>query len=110
MTGRPRIIQQSTKNPKYHYKNNDALYNTDAQRRQFINNKAFREPSNRINVAGTRTPCGFNPPCRHDAVEAWVYPTHTEYLCKVELEALQAAPLAEWQQKQREKKNEKDLS
>jgi len=102
--GRPRIIKRVVTKKTYHYKNNDALYNTDAQRRQFINNiKAFREPSNRLNVAGTHTPCGFNPPCRHDAVEAWVYATHTEYLCKVELEALQAAPLAEWQ-KRREKK------
>jgi len=88
--GCPRIIQRVVKKQSHHYKNNNALYDIDIQRREFIRNiRAYGKPSQKIDVRGQGERCSFSPPCRHSAVELWVWASRKELLCEVELQELQ---------------------
>ena len=90
MTGRPRILQQPAKSTKRHYKNNDALYNIDSQRRKFLADiRAYGKPVKVLDVRGQGERCGFNPPCRHNAVELWIWSSRKEFLCQIEIDELQ---------------------
>jgi hypothetical protein len=87
--GRPRIIQRSRPEKTRHYKNNDALYNIDSQRRKFLADIRTYGKHDVIDVRGQRERCGMFPACKKSAVELWKWHTHMEFLCETELAELQ---------------------
>jgi hypothetical protein len=90
MTGRPRILQQRPKSETRHYVNRNALYDIVTQRKEFIRNiRAYGKPVSVLDVRGQGERCGFNPPCRHNAVELRIWHTHKEFLCQIEIDELQ---------------------